>query len=108
MLLFELHPHVVEDERVDVCLLFKDFGEGLAATMTCLGVNADKDGSGSGMALLQTCCEFERVCRHHTVVMIGSGHKRSGVRYAFLQVVKRRVAFQVLEHLAGILAGSIV
>ena len=52
MFLFELHPHVVEDETIYVGLFFEDFGQGLATTMSCLGVDADEDGVGSHMAFL--------------------------------------------------------
>ena len=37
-------------KRIDA--LFEDFGQGLATTMSCLGVDADEDGGGAHMAFL--------------------------------------------------------
>ena len=53
------HPHVVEDERVDVGLFFQYLGQGLATTVTSLGVDADEDGVGTLVTLLQGGSELK-------------------------------------------------
>lgn len=85
--LFELESHVVEYETVDVSLFLEHLGEGLAATVTSLGVNADENRILSSVTLLQGGCKLKRMGGHHTVVVVGCGDESGRVGGAWFQIV---------------------
>ena len=84
-----LNPQILKDEGVDICLFFKDFGEGFAAAVAGFGVDADEAGVRAGVAFLQGCRKLEGVCGHHTVVVVCGGHEGCGIHRAGLHVVQR-------------------
>ena len=75
--------HIIEDERVNVGLFLEDFCEGLATTMTSLGVDADQYGIAAFVTLLQGGCKLKRVGWYHTVVVVGGGDHDGGIMHIF-------------------------
>ena len=59
-LLLIFQAHVVEDEAVDVGLLFEDFCQGLATAVSGLGVDANEHRVGALMAFLQGGSKLKR------------------------------------------------
>lgn len=96
--LFDLHSQIIHDEAVDVGLLLEYFAHRLSTAVACLAVDADEHGAVALVTLLQRGSKLERVCRNDAVVVVGSGDERGGIFDSFLQIVQRRIAFQVFKH----------
>lgn len=94
-----LQPHVVQDEAINIRMLFQLLRQGLSASMSRLGVNADDRRCIGSIVSLQSRCELERVGRYDTVVVVGSSNHCSRITCARPEVVEGRVGTEVLEHL---------
>src|SRR5690554_2696360 len=76
--------------------------------MSSIGLYSDQYGIVPLMILLQPRGEFERMCRHHPIVMIGRRHHRGWVVRSGSQGMVRRVYMEVLEHVLVLIGGSII
>lgn len=88
---------VVEEERPNIGGLLDDLARGLTCAMSCHRVDADEYRQLAFVGLLQTRNELVAVCRHDTVIVVGSRYHRGGVFGPILQVVQRRVTIEVGE-----------
>ena len=76
--------------------------------MTGIGIDTDEYGSVAGLRLLQSGGKLEGMGRYHAVVVVGSGDECGRIADALPDVVERRIALEILEHLLGVLACTIV
>ena len=107
-LVFRLHSHVKEHERVDIHNFIDGFVKGLAGAVTRVALNADKVRLVADVAILQSRGVLERVRGHHTVVVIGGGHQDGRILLTVLNGMQWRVFVEILEHLLAVLAGTVI
>lgn len=104
----DLHADVVHYEAIDVRRLLHNLAEGLAATVARLAVYADETRGLARLALLERCCELERVGGDDAVVVVGRGDERGGIRDPRAETVEGGIGTQVAEHLGAVGTGAIV
>ena len=76
--------------------------------MACVALDADEVRAVADVTVLQSRGILERVCGHHTVVVVGGGHQDGRILLAVLDGMQRGVLVEVLEHLLAVLAGAVI
>jgi hypothetical protein len=74
--------------------------------MTRIDINANEDRIAALLVGLQGGNEFERMCRHNTVVVVSGSDKRCGIR-CFFNVMQGRVFVKAIKFLF-VLAQAII
>ena len=101
--------HVLEDEGVDVGPLVDTLRHGFSGAMTGVAVDSDELRLEAGIGLLERCGILERMGGNDAVVVVGGGHKDSGIdRRVVMDIVERRIAEQVFGHLGAVVAAAVV
>ena len=76
--------------------------------MSCIGLYTDKYRIFAGLFALQLSGKLEAVSRYHTVIMVSCEDKSCRIAGAFLYIMYRGVALEVLKHLLAVIGSTII